>query len=388
MNCQKHLFNLRENIHYLNCARKSPLLKSAEEACINALKRGRNPVDISIDDFFDEANQVRAYFGEMVNCESANVAIIPSTSYGFSSVLNNISPKKNGKAISIHEEFPSGYFSLKRWCSDNQNELVIVSPDADLEMLGQNWNDKLVEEIDENTSIVLISAIHWMNGLKFDLKRIGEKCATVGAKFIVDGTQAVGALPLDVKECHIDALVCATYKWLYGPYSIALAYISDSFSNGVPLEEAWHNRTNAKDFSGLTAYDPEYKPNAGRFNVGESSNFVTMPIMKEGLRQLLEWKVEAIQNYCKELIQPLVEYLSTLNITLEEEKYFSNHLFSLKLPPAIDTTLLTKNLEKNNIIISLRGKFIRVSVNVFNDEKDIRRLIETIEETLRLKVEN
>ena len=383
MNCQKHLFNLRENIHYLNCARKSPLLKSAEEACINALVRGRNPVDISIADFFTEVDQVRAYFGKIVNCESANVVIIPSTSYGFTSVLNNISAKKNGKAISIHEEFPSGYFSLKRWCDENQNELVIVSPDADLEMLGQNWNDKLVDEIDEQTSVVLISAIHWMNGLKFDLKRIGEKCAMVGAKFIVDGTQAVGAMPLDVKECRIDALVCATYKWLYGPYSVALAYINDSFANGVPLEEAWLNRMNARNFSGLTAYDSEYKPGAGRFNVGESSNFVTMPILKEGLRQLLEWKVEEIQNYCKNLIQPLVEYLNTLNINLEEEKYFSSHLFSLKLPSTIDTELLTKNLEKNNVIISLRGEFIRVSVNVFNDEKDIQRLIEVIEKTYR-----
>jgi selenocysteine lyase/cysteine desulfurase len=76
-----------------------------------------------------------------------------------------------------------------------------------------------------------------MNGLRFDLERIGAKCRQVGAKFLVDGTQSVGALEMDVQRFHIDALVCAAYKWLFGPYSLALAYISDDFSNGRPLEQ-------------------------------------------------------------------------------------------------------------------------------------------------------
>ena len=75
-----------------------------------------------------------------------------------------------------------------------------------------------------------MSSIHWMNGTKFKLKEIGERCKKFGAMFIVDGTQSVGALKMDINEYNIDALVCASYKWLFGPYSMGLAYFSDQFA--------------------------------------------------------------------------------------------------------------------------------------------------------------
>ena len=97
-----------------------------------------------------------------------------------------------------------------------------------------------------------MSAIHWMTGLKFDLKAIGDRCTEAGAKLILDGSQTVGATPLDVNQLKVDAIVCAGYKWLFGPYSIAIAYIGPAFNNGKPLEESWMNRKNASDFSNLT----------------------------------------------------------------------------------------------------------------------------------------
>lgn len=382
MNCQKHLFSLRPDIHYLNCGYKSPLLKSAEEEAIKAMVRERNPVDITVDDFFNEVNDVKTYFGNLVNCNDSNVALIPSTSYGFSSVLSNVKAKINGNAITIKEEFPSGYFALKRWCDTHQNELLIVDPDEDLILIGESWNNKLIDAIDDNTSIVLISSVHWMNGTKFDLERIGNKCVDVGARFIVDGTQSVGALTMDVKSFKIDALICAGYKWLFGPYSMGLAYISEHFENGVPLEESWMNRTNAKNFSGLTAYESAYQAGAGKYNVGETSNFILMPIMKEALKQVSLWTPTKIQNYTKKLIQPLIAYLKDLKVEFESDQYFSSHLFALKLPAEVDVDQLRKNLEKNKVYISVRGQYLRVSVNVFNDEEDISQLIKSIEETI------
>src|SRR5690606_1217775 len=130
------------------------------------------------------------------------------------SALLNVKPKKKGNAITIKDEFPSGYFSLQRWCEKNDNELKVIEPNPGLQLAGENWNRKIIEAIDIRTTVVLISSVHWMNGLRFDLKAIGEKCSSVGARFIVDGTQSVGALPMDVEEFKIDALICATYKWL------------------------------------------------------------------------------------------------------------------------------------------------------------------------------
>lgn len=381
MKCQKHLFNLKENIHYLNCAYKAPLLISCEEACIKALIKDRNPSDIIADDFFNVTKEVRSCFAEIINSSSRNIAIIPSTSYGFSSVLNNIEGKKNGNAITIQDEFPSGYFSIKRWCNENSNELLIINPDEDQKLIGENWNDNLINQITEQTSIVLISSVHWMNGIRFDLEKIGQKCKEVNAKFIVDGTQSVGAIKMDVNKYNISALICASYKWLFGPYSVALAFISDDFNQGKPLEESWMNKVNSKNFSALTNYEDSYKSNAGKYNVGESSNFILMPMLRESLKQIINWNPNEIEAYCKSLIQPLIIYLESLGVAFEKEKYFSNHLFALQLPVHIDMELLKNNLIKNNIYTSIRGNYLRVSVNVFNNEKDIMKLIKVIKQT-------
>lgn len=377
MKSQKHLFQLEKGTHYLNCAYKAPLSKAGEAACLKALKRGRNPYHITQEDFFTETIEVRKLFAELIHAKPQQIAIIPSTSYGFSSVLNNIKGKKKGNAITIQEEFPSGYFSLQRWCTDNKNDLIVVKP-SKKNPGGASWNQKLLKQINKQTSVVLISSVHWMNGVKFDLKAIGKKCSKMGAKFIVDGTQSVGASPMDIQKYKIDVLVCASYKWLMGAYSIALAYIGDDFQNGRPLEEAWINRVKAVEFSKLSDYEEVYEAGAGRYNVGETSNLLTLPILKASLSQILAWKPIEIQKYCNALIEPLRIFLKGIGVELGKGKYFSNHLFSLQLPEAYDSIALRANLKKHQVYASIRGQYLRISVNVFNDKKDINKLIEVI----------
>ncbi len=382
LKCQKELFSLRENEYYLNCAYKAPLLKSAESACLEALIRERNPMDITAETFFEEMPLVRAYFAELINADAAQIAIVPSVSYGFSSVLNNTQAKPNGNSITIKDEFPSGYFALEKWCRHNGNDLIIAQP-TNAESLGSSWNKNILEQINEQTSVVLLSSVHWMNGLKFDLEKIGKKCKEVGAKFLVDGTQSVGALEMDIKKYHIDALVCAGYKWLLGPYSMALTYFSEAYNEGKPLEEAWINRKNSNQFSQLANYEKDYRTGATRYNVGETSNYILMPILRASLKQLVCWNPKSIQQYCADLIKPLIEHLNSLGVRLEEEAFFCHHIFALPIPPKIIMNTLKENLTENKVHLSVRGQNLRVSVNVFNDERDINMLMDVIDETLK-----
>ncbi len=378
---QKHLFSLRPDIHYLNCAYKAPLLKSAEAAALKSLERERNPIDITPKDFFKDASEVREKFGQLVNCKPSEVAIIPSTSYGLANVLKNVPSEHGQHAITIQHEFPSDYFAINRWCDTHNAELKVIAPDDALELPAEDFNNRIISTITEKTAVVVLSSIHWMNGLKFDLERIGERCAEAGAYLIVDGTQSVGAMAMDVKRFKIDALICAGYKWLFGPYSLGLAYIGPRFNNGTPIEESWMNRTNAENFATLTNYDHNYTPNAGRYNVGEMSNFILMPMLNESLRQLNEWTVPAIEAYCKNLVKPLKDYLIGEGLTFENEKYFCNHLFALKPPAGVNMDTLRENLAAAKIYLSVRGASLRLSVNVFNTEEDITKLIEVIEKT-------
>jgi selenocysteine lyase/cysteine desulfurase len=382
LSSQKHLFNLDPVVHYLNNAYRGPQLKSSEEAGISSIIKQRNPFQLKPSDFFEGVDSVRTTFGKLVNCESSEVAIMPSTSYGFTSVLNNIKPKAGGKAIVVQDEFPSGYFSITRWAQENQASISTISSDPNSDSKGESWNTNLLDAIDANTSVVLISSVHWMSGLKFDLEAIGTKCQKMGAAFIVDGTQSVGAMPIDVKAFHIDALICATYKWLLGPYSIAMAYIGERFNNGIPLEESWMNRVNARDFGRLSEYSSDYNPGAARYTVGEASNFVLMPMLQASLNQILDWTPEAIQNYAGILNRPLLKFINQIGGRTEPEAFLAQHLFAPQLPKGINPAHLKKELEENQIYISMRGEYLRVSINVFNDTKDIKALMHVIGQQL------
>tara|TARA_B110001450_G_scaffold94590_1_gene89714 strand:- start:33 stop:1157 length:1125 start_codon:yes stop_codon:yes gene_type:complete len=371
-----HLFNLDSSEYYLNCAYKSPLLKKGELLAINAIKQERTPSYLKPNNYFEISEKIRFEFSKIIKSKKDEVAIMPSSSYGFANVFNNI--KTNGnKAIVVENEFPSGYFSVKKWCSENNIRLQVIERNK---LSAEDWNEKIINSIDSNTSVVLISSVHWMNGTKFDLKDIGEKCKTNDTYFIVDGTQSVGAMSINVKDFNIDALICAGYKWLFGPYSMALGYFSPKFSDGVPIEESWMNRTNAQEFSNLTEYDTIYKPMAGRYNVGETTNFILSPIMLNGLKQINSWGINNIESYCKKLSEIVIKELKPLGIAFEDENYFTSHLFSLGLPDHLNLLSFKNILEEKKIRVSVRGANLRVSINVFNDEKDINKLVETVKE--------
>ena len=377
MECQRHLFQLPEDVHYINCAYMSPLLRNAEERGIEGIRRKRDPSQIQAHDFFDNVEIVKQHFADLIHSDVESIAIIPSASYGLMSAVQNV-PFKNGQhALTISDEFPSGQFALHRWCTQHGAELKIISPTTKNNIY-VNWNRNILEAINEQTALVLMSSVHWMDGTLFQLEQIGQRCEEVGATFIVDGSQSVGALPIDVRLSHIDALICATYKWLLGPYSIGIGYYGNKFHSGVPIEESWMNRTNAQQFSNLTDYDFEYKKGAQRYSVGEASHFIHMPMLEAGLQQLLTWGPSHIQSYCKSLTHELVGSLREMEIEIEDDHHRAFHLFGIKLPDNINSEKLVQKFRNENLFLSVRGNSIRISPHVYNTEKDIEVLSEIL----------
>jgi len=380
MNCQKHLFQLPEGIHYLNCAYMSPLMKSVEERGIEGLRLKRNPLSIQPVDFFTGAVSVRRKFAQMVKCDPAQVALMPSVSYGMNSVIRNIPCGKGQHALTLSEEFPSCYYTAQRWCRDHGAELRVVARRDDFPQRGSDWNERILEAIDRDTAFIVMASVHWMNGTRFDLEKIGARCREVGAKLIVDGSQSVGALPIDIKKTNIDALICAAYKWLMGPYSTALSYIHEDFNEGIPLEESWMTRPNSERFDRLTNYEEGYKPGAVRFDVGQSSNFISLPMLDEALGQLLAWGIEEIQEYGRKLGAPLIDYFLEKGTPVDNEEHRAHHLMGLQLPAGTNGEELLSELQARNVYVSLRGNNLRISINVFNNEEDVQELIHALDQ--------
>lgn len=376
MNCQKHLFSIPDDLTYLNCAYKGPQTKKLEAIGIEAIKRQNHPYSYSIPDFFEPIQQIKVAFSKLIeNTEPERIAIIPSASYGLANAAKNANLKKGDKVIIADEQFPSNVYAWAREIEQNGAIIAFVKPPTSNQNRAVNWNNRILDAINEQTRVVALGHVHWADGTLFDLKAIRAKTKKMGALLIIDGTQSVGALPFSVKEIQPDALICGSYKWMMGPYSMGVAYYGEAFDNGIPIEENWINRLHSEDFTGLVNYQPKYRPMANRYSVGEQSNFILAPILLAAIEQLNEWGVENIQQYCKKITAAAVAEFRHMNLPIEKDEHRSHHLFGIKLNDQFDSTILKQELEKNKVLVSFRGAAMRVAPNIYNDENDLQKLV-------------
>ena len=380
LTCQKEKFSLPEDVSYLNCAYMGPLPKVAEHAGIQGLRDKMRPDLTPASAFFDPLVPLQKKFAQLIHCDDfERIAFIPSVSYGIANVTKNLRGKPGQNVVLLEEQFPSNYYSWRRLADEQRVELRIIQPPFTTKDRGAVWNQRILERIDQNTIAVSLPQVHWADGTLFHLSKIGERCREVGAKFIIDGSQSVGAFPFDVNEIQPDALITVGYKWLLGAYGFGLAYYGPTLDDGVPIEENWINRLDSHDFQKLVNYQSAYRPKAHRYSVGEQSNFIAVPILSANLDLILDWGVSNIQEYCRRLSQPYIDRLVSMGFWVEKQDARSAHLVGIRLPDGMDMEAVKQKMKAHNISISYRGNAVRISTNVYNDTTDFDRLIAVLE---------
>ena len=379
LECQRALFDLPPDVHYLNAAYMSPLLRAVEEAGIAGIRRKRFPASIGPDDFFRDADRARDRFARLIHAsEPARVAVLPAVSYGIAVAARNTPIERGRNIVIVEGQFPSNALIWRRLARETGAELrTIPAPEA---VMGRSrdWNERVLAAIDAATAAVAIAPLHWTDGTRFDLVAIGRRAREHGAAFIVDGTQAVGATPFHADAVGADAVVCAAYKWLLGPYSLAFGWFGPRYDDGTPLEEAWLARAGSHEFRSLVDHVDEYRPAAARYDVGGRSNFVLLPMAIAGMDRLLDWRVERVEAYCRDLTAGFFEEIADLGFLTDEPGGRAPHLFGLRTPPTLDVATLKSELERRRIHVSLRGAAVRLSPHVYNDAGDIEALREAL----------
>ena len=81
--------------------------------------------------------------------------------------------------------------------------------------------------ITEKTALVSVMWANNETGMIFPIKEIGEICKEKGVLFHTDGVQAVGKIPVDVQDVHVDFMSMSAHKF-HGPKGIGALYIKNS----------------------------------------------------------------------------------------------------------------------------------------------------------------
>jgi selenocysteine lyase/cysteine desulfurase len=369
---QRSLFEIPDDVTWLNCAYMSPQLRSVRAAGEEAMARKAHPWLIRPDDFFTEAEELRGLFARLIGADAEGVALVPSVSYGMATVAANLQLREGQRLLVLAEEFPSNVYPWRELAQRTGATLFTVPrpPDGD-------WTRAVLEALDSRTALVALPHCHWTDGTWVDLVKVGARAREVGAVLAVDATQSLGALPLRVDEVRPDYLVAAGYKWLMGPYSQGYLYVAPQHREGRPLELNWIARQRSEDFARLIDYRDEFQPGSRRFDVGERSNFVLVPMAAAALRQILAWGVESTLETLRELTRRIAQGAQALGLEVVPEAHRAGHLIGLHRRGGYATDVLAK-LAERKVYVSVRGDNLRVSPHLYNTAEDVDRLLEAL----------
>jgi selenocysteine lyase/cysteine desulfurase len=147
------------------------------------------------------------------------------------------------------------YLSLAR----DDLEVRIVKPDSD----GKVPVERIVAAIDGATLLVATSLVAQLNGYVQDLKTICAAAHQHGAYVYADVVQAVGQVPVDVKETGVDFCCASTYKWLMGDIGVGLFYSRPELRDTILKRSRWGHEQYTLDtlwYHGVFPYDEPGEP--------------------------------------------------------------------------------------------------------------------------------
>ena len=360
-------FPVREHLIYLNHAAVAPLCKPAADAIRHLADDCTNFGSLHYDQWLATYEGLRVAAARLINADRSEIALVKNTSEGIATVAMGLDWKNGDRVVGFLEEFPANYFPWKRL---EQRGLSVT------------WlsiTDPLdrIDEACRGARLLAISFVQFLSGYRADIEAIGEICHRNRCIYLVDAIQGLGAFPLDVHACHIDALASDGHKWLLGPEGCGILYIERGLQDRVePVEFGW---TNVAAYADYASRDMALRPDAGRYEPG-TLNTVGCYALKASIDLILEVGVQKIA--------PVVQGLGDRIATGASAKGYE-----ILLGPRTESTgsgivcirkagfedkELVRRLRTAGISAAPRAGWVRMSPHFYISPADIDQMLEVL----------
>lgn len=369
---QRDAFDVPDEIAYFNTASLAPQLHAVRAAGERALERRSRPWTISAEDWFTEVERARALLGELAGADGEGVALVPATSYGFAVAARNLELGPGRRVLVLAEEYPSGIYTWRAAARRSGAEILTVAREP-----GSTWTEAILTALDERVAVVSVPNVHWTDGALVDLPVVAERTHGIGARLVIDASQSLGAMPLDVGELRPDYVVAVGYKWLLGPFGVSYLYVAERHRDGEPIEENWILRAGSEDFARLVDYRDDYQPGARRFDVGQRTKFELMPMAIAALEQLLEWRVERVATSLGLIAGGIARRMTDLGFEPLPAHERGPHMLGVRLPEALREQVLPA-LSDANCFAAVRGASLRIAPHLHTTAQDVERLVDAL----------
>lgn len=374
LGCQRDLFEIPREVAYLNCASFSPIPRPVRLAGEAGAAIKAQPW--RIDQTGAPAERVRAAAAALIGAGAGDLALVGSVSHAIETAARNLPIPPRARILHLAREHPSNVLPWRR--------AAAAAPGAVLEAVepapGETWTEAVLAAIARPgaapLAVAALSPLHWTDGARVDLDRIAPALRAAGAALVVDATQAVGAMDLDLALWQPDFLAFPTYKWLLGPYNLAFLYAAPHRQGGTPVEPNGHN----------TAPDGTHAPGARRYDMGERNNLVALPMAEVALGLVAGWGVPAVAARLGWATGLLAEAAASLGLPAPEGPRVG-HILGLRIPGGMPPGLVPA-LAARGIHAADRQGVLRLGPHLHTDEADIARFATGLREALGPRRQN
>jgi len=322
---------------------------------------------------FDEAAEERAFAtlhasaARLFNCRPEEIAVGSSATELLASFAWAIAPAAGSNIVSTGLEFPSTVYPWARVARHTGAEVRLA-------------DDNLIGLIDSRTAVVCVSDVIYSTGRRLDVAGLAEAAHRNGALLVIDATQSAGGIPIDVGALEADALVTASYKWLCGPFGVAVMYLAPHLHGR--LEPGLVGFRSHERMWDLRPDRLKLPPNAHRFEFSTMA-YGCAPGLASSIDYLLRLDVGRIFARNKKLADLLIEGLRERNaeILSPTDEVTRSSIVATRFA-GTDVRILAERLNKAGVVVSARRDVLRFSPHLYNDADDIQQALAAIDRCL------
>jgi selenocysteine lyase/cysteine desulfurase len=320
-------------------------------------------------EWLEKTERVRGMIAEFIGALRHEIAFTTCTGSGLNIVVNGTRWKRGDNVVFPENEHnPLDTTTLRRHGVESR-AIEVKEGRIDL--------SDLEKAVDEHTRLVQVSQVSYINGFRFDLKKVAEIAHEHDAKVLVDATQALGALVTDVKKEGVDYLSAAPYKYLMGPAGLAFLYVrSEHIGDLEPDRVGWKNQL----WEGDRAEEPlEDVNSAEKFEYG-TLHFQGVYGLERSLEYLNDIGMEKVERRVLMLSDHFWSRLSEIGKRMYTPRGVRSPVVSFFERDAVE---ISARLMREKVKVTGReahGGHIRVSPHFYNTKEDMEHLIEKIRE--------
>ena len=359
-------FLVTEHYNYLNHAAVGVIPKSSL-AAIDAFTRGQAEGGV-MGVYRTEARmpEFRARIGQFIGAGGDEIAILRSTTEGANVICLGQQWQPGDEVILTNNEFPANAIP---WLGLRRLGVNVKFIEAQARMTP----DVLRAAMTPRTKVVAVSWVSFADGYRHDLAALAEIAHKSGALFCVDGAQACGAFPIDVKAINVDVFFSGGQKWMLSLQGVSFFYLRkellETFTLGAP---GWRSMNDMWDFLN---YEQPMIGNASRFE-GGTPNFLGALSLSGAIEVLESAGKGNIANHVLTLTDHLVEGLHKAGATVKSPRGegISSSIVLFEMPGK-DSVALGKHLQSQGIVTTHRANGIRVSPHGYNTTEEMDDLL-------------